>query len=440
MPRIIVFLLTIAALAILALQNLATEVPLVILGKTFADAMPLGLLLLVTVGIGALLTLIFHGLVGSRRPPESKYRPMGRRVPYPEGPGSSNPLPATGSSSDSSLGDYSAGYSSSSAFVSEPKSEPKNIPRPDPKPFVTPPQDRPVKDTPPSAGPATTGTSSPPPFSNPSSSAQDYLAEPPSTYYRPNAGASSSSQDSTRDDSARNDSFRDNSVRDDTRTASEAASTYVQQPIAGLKSVFGKKKDRKDDSEVSGKASERPIGDDWGQRRTKEQINSWDTSVGEPSQLEEGAKRLFNFGRNVGTNAGRLAEDIASGWNNQPEGDRAGSRGDDRHAQEYGDARYDGLDQGWESFDDYGDPPPGERYDKRTYGDSLYGNDGGLGDGYASEPYASEPYASEPYADDVVGPDGVYDADYKVIVPPSKPLPDTDDDNPIDDRPNDYAQ
>ena len=80
MPRIIVLALTAAALSVLTFQNLATEVPLVILGSTFVEAMPFGLLLLIAVGIGALLTLIFYGLVGSRRPPESKYRPMGRRA------------------------------------------------------------------------------------------------------------------------------------------------------------------------------------------------------------------------------------------------------------------------------------------------------------------------------------------------------------------------
>ena len=179
--------------------------------------------------------------------------------------------------------------------------------------------------------------------------------------------------------------------------------------------------------------SERPIGDDWGQRRTKEQINSWDTSVGEPSRLEEGAKSLFNFGRNVGANAGRLAEDIASGWNKQSSNNQSsGDRGDGW----YTDARYDERDQGWENFDDYSDPPR-EAYGKRTYGDSLYDNDDGLDDGYAGEGYVSEGYADEHYGEDGyaddIGPEGVYDADYKVIVPPSKPLDDEED------RPDDYA-
>ena len=60
MPRIIVLLLAAAALAILAIQNFATEVPLVILGTAVAEALPLGFLLLATVGLGALLTLTFY--------------------------------------------------------------------------------------------------------------------------------------------------------------------------------------------------------------------------------------------------------------------------------------------------------------------------------------------------------------------------------------------
>jgi len=433
MPRIIVFLLTVAALAIVALQNLATEVPLIIFGKTFASAMPFGLLLVITVGIGALLTLIFYGLLGSRRPPESKYRPMGRRMPYPESP-SSNPLPASKPAVDSSYGDSSQGYSRSSAFVSEPETA---------QPFVTPPENPPIQDTPPASSPDT-------PSSDPSSNGPS--AYGPSAYEaRPyksdayesrsyesgtygsgtygsdtyEAGAYESSREPRSEGSMRSDSIPNKA------SAGAAANAFVQQPIAGLKSVFGKKKDRKDKSDES----DRPIGDDWGQRRTKEQINDWDTSVGEPSRLEEGAKSLFNLGRNVGANAGRLAEDIASGWNNPAADGRSDVRNDGPVDGRYADNRYDGLDQGWENFDDYVEPPlpregagdgarerTGEGYEKRTYGDSLYGDADSLdGD-----------YPDEAYADDI-GPDGVYDADYKVIVPPSKPLTDSDD------RPDDYA-
>lgn len=409
MPRLIVLLLTIAALAIVALQNLATEVPLVILGTTFASAIPLGILLVVTVGLGALLTLVFYALVGSRRPPESKYRPMGRRVPYPESP-SSYPLPPSEPTADSSYGS-SSGYSGSSAFVSEPETSSQ--------PFVTQPQDRPVQDTPPEPSP----NASP---SDPSSFSQDEFAAPPNTYFRPNDVAyEPSSYESRSTESSAYKAPSETRANESavSSSASAAASNFVQQPIAGLKSVFGKKKDRKAEPDES----EKPIGDDWGQRRTKAQINSWDTSVGEPSRLEEGAKNLFKFGRDVGANAGRLAEDIASGWNNPlADGGRdasTGGSGDDRYA----DARYDGIDRGWENFDDYdgdgygdgysNEAPSREGFEKRTYGDSLYGNDDDLD---------SRAYPDEGYSDDLA-PDGVYDADYKVIVPPSKPLTDSDD-------------
>jgi len=484
MPRIIVLSLTAAALAALALQNLATEVPLVILGRTFVEAMPLGLLLVITVGIGALLTLVFYGLVGSRRPPESKYRPMGRRVPYPDAP-SSSPLPPSGYGNDSSMGGQSKSYGGSSAFVSEPSAnkpvkEPNvkepdvSKPNPSEQPFVSPPEDQPLQDTPPSE------SATPP--SDPSSSVRDNFAAPSSNYFNPSrepdstdAASAGNTQGSFREQPYREPSYRDDSYAESSyqtppygetpysessytessytessysstadsdltdrdlagnnsaRTASAAASSFVQQPIAGLKSVFSKKKERKDEAGTPKKGAKeeenRPIGDDWGQRRTKAQINDWDVNVGEPSKLEEGAKNLFNFGRNVSANAGKLAEDIASGWNNQPP----------RNAPQNQQAQQESLDQGWDAFDDYADPPPqverqgeyqGERFEKRTYGDSLYGNDDRLDDGYADGQYVDESsYADEPYVDEI-GPDGVYDADYKVIVPPSKPLADDDD-------------
>lgn len=431
MPRIIVLALTAAALSVLTFQNLATEVPLVILGSTFVEAMPFGLLLLIAVGIGALLTLIFYGLVGSRRPPESKYRPMGRRVPYPDGP-SNSPIPASDPSYGRSAGSSSTSknYGSSSAFVSEPKSDPKTSAQP----FVEPPKDSPVQDTPSSKSSGTSSSSSGQStyssYPQDSVSARDDFAAPPNTYFQQSDAQSSGNEPyNNRVDGEAYASPSENRFNDSSRSASAKASSFVQQPIAGLKSVFGKKKERKDEPDMS----ERPIGDDWGQRRTKEQINSWDTSVGEPSRLEEGAKSLFNFGRNVGANAGRLAEDIASGWNNQSSNNQSsGDRGDGRYA----DARYDERDQGWENFDDYSDPPR-EAYGKRTYGDSLYDNDDGLDDGYAGEGYVSEGYADEHYGEDGyaddIGPEGVYDADYKVIVPPSKPLDDEED------RPDDYA-
>ena len=126
MLRLIILVFISAALAILAFGN-SQPVSLVILGSARTPEIPFGLMLIAAVGIGALITLLLYGLIGLRRPPESKYRPIGRQVPYPDSPGNSN-FPASGSSSGSSSGPSSAGspypptspYGRSSAFVSEP--------------------------------------------------------------------------------------------------------------------------------------------------------------------------------------------------------------------------------------------------------------------------------------------------------------------------------
>jgi len=125
MPRLIVLLLTLASLTVLTVQNLGADkaVSLVVLG-TPLSSIPLGLLLLGAVGVGALTTLVLYGLMGLRRPTENsikdKYKPMGSRVPYPETPGSAT-TPPTGSNYSS---DYttttSAAYGSGNAFVTEP--------------------------------------------------------------------------------------------------------------------------------------------------------------------------------------------------------------------------------------------------------------------------------------------------------------------------------
>lgn len=123
MPRLIILLLTLASLTTVTVQNLGSDkaVPLVVLGTPIAS-IPLGLLLLCAVGTGALITLLFYALVGLYRPAnkasQSKYQPMGSRIPYSET--SSNPnIPQTGSGAGSS---YSTS-SSSTAFVTEPPTD-----------------------------------------------------------------------------------------------------------------------------------------------------------------------------------------------------------------------------------------------------------------------------------------------------------------------------
>ncbi|MEL7356894.1 MAG: hypothetical protein AAFN40_10080 [Cyanobacteria bacterium J06560_6] len=253
MPRLIILLLSVAALAVLALQNLATTVPLVVLGRTLLD-IQLGVLLAISVGIGALLTLVLYGLVGLRRAATSKYQPMGRRVPYPDSSGSTLP-PSGGPSGPDSATSYGAkspadaGYSSSSAFVSEPKAD--SVPSSSgstggSQPFITPPQETPIKDTPPS-----------------SSSAGEYRSE---GYYDSDSYSSDSYRaDSYYDsDSYSSDSYSEtdtgtrtdrNVTRADRDTAnqeeSSAASAFLQQPISGLKSVFSKKKIPKNQRQIS---------------------------------------------------------------------------------------------------------------------------------------------------------------------------------------------
>ncbi|MGB5914177.1 MAG: hypothetical protein WBG63_04880 [Phormidesmis sp.] len=419
MPRLIVLLLTVASLTALTLQNLSSEneVPLVLVGQTVSESIPLGWLLLSAVGIGALLTLFLYGLVGLRRPPESKYQPMGRRVPYPNSPDGSLPTSSSlgeGGTSTPSGGYTASSYGRSSAFVSEPPisppaSAPASSPSPEDKPFITPPQD-----------------------TSPSASSPPY----PSTYASP-----------------------DNFAASEPRSR---PSSFVQQPIDGIKSALGikagfgagfgglgKKKDRRPADQPPAQS----IGEDWGELRTTEQRNRWEVGEGNPSNFEAGARSLFEFGRNVGANAGRLADDIASGWEAQSNSSRQDSSRQDResrdrpdydadynadygpsYAPDYGPERqtdsyaedgyaedsYDSLDRGWESFDDYSDSPPDISAQKRTYGDSLYGADSTSFDSASfnnQAAYPEESYSEEADSDDV------YEAEYRVIEPPSKPLP-----------------
>ncbi len=404
MPRLIILLLTIASLTILTLQNLSSEneVPLVLFGQVVSENILLGWLLLGTVGIGALLTLVLYGLIGLRRPPESKYKPMGRRVPYPDGPDSST-SPTSSPNNDvgtpaAPIGYAAKDYGSSSAFVSEPgsspASSPSSSPSPDSKPFISPPQD---------TSPSTS-----------SSPAQSMFQSKtyPSTYASPDSSADSQPRSKPR----------------------SGPRSFMQQPIGGLKSALGiksgsglgKKKDRRP-------ADESPspnIGEGWGELRTTEQRNQWEVGESDPSNLEAGARSLFEFGRSVGTNAGRIADDIASGWNNQSDSPSPPDYDPNRDIDDYAEADYDSLDRGWENFDDYSDSPPDTNAQKRTYGDSLYGADAEQFDSqaaYRDSAYRDDAYPENTYPEDTyreeVDSDDVYEADYRVIEPPSKPLP-----------------
>lgn len=78
MVQLITFLLVVAALVILVLQNLSPVLPLVVLGRSVA-VLPLSLWLLGAISIGVLCTILIYQLVPQKR----AYRPMGKRIPDP---------------------------------------------------------------------------------------------------------------------------------------------------------------------------------------------------------------------------------------------------------------------------------------------------------------------------------------------------------------------
>jgi hypothetical protein len=369
MARIIILLLILAALAILAVQNLATPVSLVILGSSRTPEIPFGLLLISAIGLGALITLVLYGLVGLQRPPESKYRPLGRRVPYPDGP-----APASSGTPYSPAASYSSPRSSSTAFVNEPRvSEPRT------------PQD--------SVPPESASNRDPygqVPFSTVVSGyADDY----PSAY-----------PDSAYPDSA---------------SSPQPPSTGERPGKKPLFSFMAGSQKKKSSRDREDRPENARIGDDWGDRRTAEHLNSWDARNDRDRDSGAGQQQrgFFDFigNSNPPPNTDRLTEDIAAGWDeNSPYANRYEGTRDSRTSYDYD----EDLDSGWENFEGYDSSRPSDSSgpvdspvdsrDRRVYRDGLYGDD----DGDVEENYED---------------DGVYEADYRVIVPPSKPLDDRED-------------
>ena len=392
MPRLIILLLTLASLTILTVQNLGAEkaVPLVVLGEPIAT-IPLGLLLLAAVGVGALMTLVLYGLVGVRRSQTSKYKPMGSRVPSPDDrtsptPGSA-PAPATsttgpqygresGSSAfvapapvdradTSAAGTFSAGSSSSNPSPADPQSGS----------FVSPPVDSPVGS--PEASSSSTASNIYSPFSRSESSGNP---------------TSQAAADEKKKPSRRVESPNPNSRVNDDRTRYRA-------------------------------------GEEWGERRTAVQRNSWD--VGEDSSASRydeprydesaGQGGLFGLVKGLGTGLGigsalgtsrdaaQINEEIESGWQEPATYDaRYAREGDGGFVDEHPDDER--LDRGWERFDDSRDDYQ-QNYQRKVYGDDLYG---------VEEPaYDREPFDEET---EELDSDHVYEADYRVIVPPSRSL------------------
>ncbi len=346
MPRLIILLLIVLVMAAVAVQN-PGSLSLVVLGGFRTPEIPLGLILVAGAALGSLITLILYGLVGARRPPESKYRPMGQRVPYPNSPGSTT-LPPSGPAYQPVEKPYSS--TSTAAFVSEP-------------------------------------------------------SRPP-------------------------DSSSEASVSDPVEPIAEPES--APEPRAAISNPFAQKKKNKNQRKDS--VEDKKIGDNWGDLRTAEQLNSWE-AIGESNKgsgRDAGKKPgLFDsiatgigLGSGLPQSSGQMADDIAAGWDeNSAQADRDGAhsyyssdsyRADGYDLEGYEEGYEDDLDSGWENSDSYGSSPPAmgsqERPQKRVYNDGLYGDEG--------------PYLDAD-SDEEIGSDGVYEADYRVIEPPSKPLDNT---------------
>ncbi len=354
MFRFIILLLISAVLAVITVQNLATPIVLVILsGKT--PAVPFGLLLLAAICLGALVTLFLYGLVGLYRPPASKYRPMGRRVPYSDGPDSG--FFDHESASSTTYSPATQVYSgSSSTFVSEP------TPVAYPQTPMQPPPQAVLRDPMP---PRPAGMASPTPQST-------VMEASPVQINSPNPGKKKSK-----------------------------LSSFLSNPLNNRKS--NPKNEPKDPPE---------LGDNWGELRTAAQRNSWDDEFAAESGQKQG---LFDF-------------------------IRVGAAGNSTRHEQPPAYRYNGdddLDRGWENFDNYDDLPPLNagpsegRYETRVYRDGLYSDDPYEDGSYDGRAYDDEPYDDQGPLPDLdsdeqnlnkIGPDGVYEADYRVILPPARPL------------------
>ncbi|MFK8184114.1 MAG: hypothetical protein AB8B99_12130 [Phormidesmis sp.] len=442
MTRLMIFAVIVIVMAVLAIQN-QDATALTILGSRQTPAMPFGLLLVGAFSAGTLLTIFLYGLVGLQRPPESKYRPMGRRVPYPDSPGSTN-LPPSGPSTNTASSPYATAgqsYGSTSAFVSEPS------------PQSTSPQSTPPQDTPPQGTSFQNSSVQPQDSSSQSSSSQSSYHAPNTSPSAASAAASSSYVETNRT----NSNASTPPIFPDTPASPSTPSVVDTPEPEKKKNRFQSLSDSLSDSlgDIGKKINqsvasqpptqEKRIGDDWGELRTAEHINSWDADeVRSASGLTQPtAKRgLLDF-IGVGTanpgapSADRLTDDIATGWDGTP-GDASyedgayGSRPYDDRAYENGPYE-EGLDRGWEQ--DYGSEANNgaKQPQRRVYRDGIY-SDGDYQEGpYEQGAYEQQPYEEGPYAPpyeeegpyetaDEIGPEGVYEADYRVIEPPSKPL------------------
>ncbi|MEM9161616.1 MAG: LapA family protein [Cyanobacteria bacterium P01_F01_bin.4] len=308
MARSVVLFVIIGLLVVLAVQNTAPPIALVVLGSSTA-ALPLSVWLLGAIAAGAVTTLLLYGFANLATPARRAYQPIGERIRP-----SASDSPRTSSQRTDSP--YTGSAYTGNRLVSEP----------------------------------------PPP--------------PPSTLGRKNTSAT------------------------------------------GRKNAY-------DTDWESFKAPER--WDNWGEKPDPQRI-----AEAKAEQARQQPKRGFGFKRKPAYSADASVNELESGWDDyeQPP-PTGGSPVEDN---------LDDISAGW-------DASPREGTPRSTSSDSatqVY-DSGSLYDGPNRE---ADEVISEDIFDDSedifgeatddlepaqVGPDGVYEADYRVIIPPYKPLDDEDD-------------
>lgn len=355
MTQLIVFIAVVILLVLLAIQNMAPPITLVLLGSSTLT-LPLAVWLLVAIATGAILTLVIYGIAGASaaRP----YRPLGQRIRMepPSAPDRTDFVRSDARSSDAR---------------SDVRADTARESRPEPRAYRPPPPPR---------------------------SSQPFVATPE---------ASSPSQSS--------------------KTPDIASQSKASKPEASANPY--------DTNWESFKAPQQ--WDDWGERPDPK------TVVSEKNTQASQKKGLFGFKRPP-YSADASVNEIESGWDDYRDESRparGGSTVDDSLEE---------ITEGWD--DDYGGDYQPPRDDRRResrdgYRDEFDGDDSP----YERQDYRDQRYresvarsAEQNFVDDTVsdsifegddddlgpaqvGPDGVYEADYRVIIPPYQPLKDEDE-------------
>ncbi|MEM1427206.1 MAG: hypothetical protein AAGF75_11715, partial [Cyanobacteria bacterium P01_H01_bin.130] len=183
--------------------------------------------------------------------------------------------------------------------------------------------------------------------------------------------------------------------------------------------------------------------EDWGQRSPASQWQNWEQAPQDASRASrESSRRIPKRQQQAENQAAADFEDIAAGWD-----DRAANSPYRPAGASPVDDALDEIAEGWEDWEDpeeaRRDNAPESRpiYEVRRSPESVSKSGTSYSYRYRSaddlrrQPSSAKVSASEPESVDAnaeeeepgldvpeVGPDGVYDADYRVIIPPSRPL------------------